>query len=655
MNEFKDSLSIGIILRGKSYNYKIIEVLGQGSFGITYLATIDDGNMKKLGSDVRVTIKEFFMEKINGREQNSVTIGSQQGLYGEYKDKFLREANNLAKMNHSHIVRVLETFEANNTVYYSMEYLDGGSLDNYIASKSNLSENEAIVFTKEIGGAVDYMHQHKMLHLDLKPANIMLRSTGEVVLIDFGLSKQYDKDGEPESSTKVGGGTPGYAPIEQTNYRDGKEFPVTMDIYALGGTMFKMLTGHKPPEASEILNDGFPEGELIANGVSQQTIDIIKVAMSPLKKDRYQSVADMVAELKDVIASNNAGADVAETAKVHIIDDSKTGTVILSPRSTLIEFSFEDKSDKPKEYKRYNIKISPQKLYVVTETNTAEKNEQSFFFSETQFFNFLQSVNELKLQVVNGHSSSFSNNNCAVLLKGYENDKLFVNAASDGSGRFLLTGNNEKLKEIVEKTANIKFHKPKSNKEKDSTLGLVLLVVGIIVALCIAFAVNKGFSTAAYVSPDCPDENHPHFRDLGLPSGTKWACQNIADSVDIEDAMSLESDEYRLPTIKEFEELEEYCSKKEDKDQFNLGAWYTGPNGARIYFHEAWLDTGIRMSIGENGIEHKDTGKGLTLVQCRYWALNEEDSTSLYYWGTESSSSMALHKAEKFCIRPVAK
>ena len=643
-----DGLSAGTILRGKSYNYRIVEVLGQGSFGITYLAAIEDENMKKLGSDVRVTIKEFFMEKINGREQSIVTIGTQQGLYSEYKEKFLREANNLAKMNHPHIVRVLETFEANNTVYYSMEYLDGGSLDKYIAGKSNLPENEVVAFSKEIGGALYYMHQHKMLHLDLKPANVMLRSNGEVVLIDFGLSKQYNEDGEPESSTKVGGGTPGYAPIEQASYHEGKDFPVTMDVYALGGTMFKMLTGHRPPEASEILNDGFPVAELIGNDVSQQMIDIVKKAMSPLKKNRYQSVEDMVKVMPVV--------DDVKLEGGQVIDQSKAGIISIHETTTLIEFSFIDNSASPKEYKRYDVKITPQMLYVKTETTDAECKEQSFFFSETLFADTIHSINKLQLQAVNRQNSYTLNDYLVVTLKAYKGDKLAVNASSDGNAKWLLTGNIDGLKNIVDKTAKINYQRLKKKTETGSLLELLMLVAGVLVTLCIALTLGKKTSTATYVSPDCPDEKHPHFRDLGLPSGTKWACQNIADSVDIEDAIDLESDDYRLPTIQEFEELEEYCSKKEDKDQFNLGTWYTGPNGARIYFHEAWLDTGIRMSIGENGlIKNTNTGTGTTLVQYRYWALNEEDLTSLYYWGAESHSSMAQHTTCKYCIRPVAK
>ena len=150
------------------------------------------------------------------------------------------------------------SFEDNNTIYYVMEYIDGDSLDDYIAKKNGIKEVKAIEIVKEIGCCNLFHSQDKMLHLDLKPKNMMRKESGDVLLIDFGLSKQYDEKGEPESSTKVGAGTPGYAPIEQASYRDGKGFPVTMDVYALGGTLFKMLTRVRPPEASDILNDGFP-------------------------------------------------------------------------------------------------------------------------------------------------------------------------------------------------------------------------------------------------------------------------------------------------------------------------------------------------------------------------------------------------------------
>ena len=257
------------------------------------------GALGTIDANIKVAIKEFFMRDINGRSDATVTSGSKGGIYDEYKRKFTREALNLSKLQHPNIIKVIESFEANNTMYYVMEYIGGGSLDDYIAKNNGLKEDEAIRIIKQIGTALSFMHDNKMLHLDLKPSNIMMKESGEVVLIDFGLSKQYDEKGEPESSTKVGAGTPGYAPIEQANYREGKGFPVTMDVYALGATMFKMLTGIRPPEASDILNDGFPLYELQEHQVSERTSASIAKAMAPTKKDRYNSVENFIKSFEE--------------------------------------------------------------------------------------------------------------------------------------------------------------------------------------------------------------------------------------------------------------------------------------------------------------------------------------------------------------------
>ena len=292
------ALPKGTILHGKSFVYQIDNVLGQGSFGITYLASIKiNGALGSIDVNVKVTVKEFFMANFNGRQGCTVTSGSQDGMYGYYKHKFTQEAINLSKLHHPNIVNVLEAFEENNTVYYAMEYIDGGSLDKKIEQNQRLSEKQCMELTKQIGSAVSFMHDNMMLHLDLKPSNIMLKQNGDAVLIDFGLSKQYTENGEPETLTKVGGGTPGYAPLEQISYRDGKGFPVTMDVYALGGTMYKMLTGVRPPEASDILEDGFPLHELTNRNVSEHTAVVIAKAMMPKRSERYQSVMDMINDL----------------------------------------------------------------------------------------------------------------------------------------------------------------------------------------------------------------------------------------------------------------------------------------------------------------------------------------------------------------------
>lgn len=288
------------LLHGRSYDYKIVKTLGQGSFGITYLAAVQmRGELGYIDATVYVAIKEFFMHEINGREGTSVTSGNKIGVYDKYKGKFIKEAINLSRLHHNNIIRVVEAFEANNTVYYAMEYVDGGSLDDLIKTSNGISETETLKYAIQIGDALRFMHSKNMLHLDLKPSNVMLHN-GKAILIDFGLSKQFDEDGNPESSTTIGGGTAGYAPLEQTNYKgelkDG--LPVTMDVYAFGATMFKMLTGYKPPVASDILNEGFPSDDLSTKGVSQKLIDIISKSMEPLRKNRFQSVEEVLKQIE---------------------------------------------------------------------------------------------------------------------------------------------------------------------------------------------------------------------------------------------------------------------------------------------------------------------------------------------------------------------
>lgn len=303
-NNTTTSLAIGTILHGEAYDYKIMDVLGQGTFGITYKAKVEmKGALGRLDSNMYVAVKEFFMKEVNGRENSSVTSGSTSngGLFYYYRDKFEREARNLSTLSHPNIVKVLEAFHANGTTYYSMEYIDGISLDKKIAQspQGRIPLTEAIETLKQISAAIAFMHSRNMLHLDVKPGNVMMRKDGTAVLIDFGLSKQYTSDGEPESSTKVGAGTPGYAPIEQASYHEGNGFPTMMDVYALGGTLFKMLTGQRPPEASEILNEGFPTDSLRQLFIPDNIVNSISKAMAPLKKDRWQTVDEFVKHLDE--------------------------------------------------------------------------------------------------------------------------------------------------------------------------------------------------------------------------------------------------------------------------------------------------------------------------------------------------------------------
>ena len=281
--------------------YKIVKTLGRGSFGITYLATTKvalSGGLGKMDVTVDVAIKEFFMEEFNSRSIDGSSVdGTSASLVKNYRKKFQREAENLGKLKHPNIVKVLEVFDENNTTYYAMEYVEGESLDDYIKSKGRIPESEVLIQLQEIGAALKHMHNHKMLHLDLKPKNIMRNKEGHLLLIDFGLSKQYDQNGEPESSTTLGLGTPGYAPIEQTNYKQDGSFPATLDIYAFGASIYKMLTGSTPPHASDILSEGFPDDLFVKLRISEATTSMVRKAMSPIKKQRYQTISELLGEV----------------------------------------------------------------------------------------------------------------------------------------------------------------------------------------------------------------------------------------------------------------------------------------------------------------------------------------------------------------------
>lgn len=293
------------MLHGGAYDYVIMRVLGQGTFGITYLAKVRmTGRLGSLDSEMLVCVKEFFMRDFNGRSELTVTTGSKEGSFSYYKERFTKEARSLSKLEHPGIVRVVDLFEGNNTAYYVMEYLDGGSLDKLISDKKGLSLAEALPLIRQIAEALDYMHSKRMLHLDLKPLNVMLDKAGKTVLIDFGLAKQFNENGEPESNTSIGQGTPGYAPIEQATYKHGDGFPTTIDIYALGATFYKMLSGHRPPNASDIFNEGFECVDFSAPAFTSQVTEVIQRAMSPKKKARYQTAKEFLAALRTINADD---------------------------------------------------------------------------------------------------------------------------------------------------------------------------------------------------------------------------------------------------------------------------------------------------------------------------------------------------------------
>lgn len=277
--------------------YRIEKVLGQGGFGITYLAI--QGGLERT-----VAIKEFFMREACYRASDSrgVTLGTEgnRETVDRYRQRFLKEARSIARLNHPHIVRIIDVFEENGTAYYVMEYVAGGSLSDRVGRQGALSESEATRYIRQVADALTYIHTQRMTHLDVKPANIMLTDKDEVVLIDFGLAKQYDSaTGHQTSSTPVGI-SEGYAPLEQYMQGGVGEFSPETDIYALGATYYKLLTGQTPPSASSVNEDGLPLEPLKSRGVTPQVITAITHAMEGRRRDRPKTVAEFLAEFDGV-------------------------------------------------------------------------------------------------------------------------------------------------------------------------------------------------------------------------------------------------------------------------------------------------------------------------------------------------------------------
>ena len=228
-----------------------------------------------------------------GTEGNRETVD-------RYRQKFLKEARSIARLNHPHIVRIIDVFEENGTAYYVMEYVAGGSLSDRVGRQGALSESEATRYIRQVADALTYIHTQRMTHLDVKPANIMLTDKDEVVLIDFGLAKQYDSaTGHQTSSTPVGI-SEGYAPLEQYMQGGVGEFSPETDIYALGATYYKLLTGQTPPSASSVNEDGLPLEPLKSRGVTPQVITAITHAMEGRRRDRPKTVAEFLAEFDGV-------------------------------------------------------------------------------------------------------------------------------------------------------------------------------------------------------------------------------------------------------------------------------------------------------------------------------------------------------------------
>jgi serine/threonine protein kinase len=276
------SLPIGYSLAG----YQLEDVLGQGGFGITYLAVDISLNNK-------VAIKEYYPREFAVRDRTRTihAAGSKddQDTFSWGLKRFLEEARILAKFDHPSIIPVRRFFEANGTAYLVMEYCDGKPLDDFLKRYGTLTAAQIERFLPPLLDALEQLHGAMILHRDIKPANIFIRDNSIPVLIDFGAARQK-MAGHSRSVTSLA--TPGYAAFEQYSTH-GKQGPWT-DIYGLGATLYRAMTGIKPQDSPDrILEDRLEPVSIKAAGkYPENLLAAVDAAIAVKPAQRPQRVSE---------------------------------------------------------------------------------------------------------------------------------------------------------------------------------------------------------------------------------------------------------------------------------------------------------------------------------------------------------------------------
>ena len=288
------SLALKVGTQLQNGRYTISRILGQGGFGITYEATL--ANLKK-----RVAVKEYFLNGVCGRGEDEkaviVPLENNREIYERQRLKFHNEADRLANLSNPHLVSVHDLFEENGTSYYVMDFIKGDSLSKIIEqSPTPLAEKDVMYILDQMLDALQCIHSEAppLCHLDIKPANIMIDDKGHAVLIDFGASK-YATTGEGSVSLSSVIYTPSFAPVEQLSGNRKSMGPWT-DFYALGATLYAMLTLKKPAEPSDILVDKTQEKAHalpFPPSVSPRLRQLILWMMAFDKSDRPHSVDEI--------------------------------------------------------------------------------------------------------------------------------------------------------------------------------------------------------------------------------------------------------------------------------------------------------------------------------------------------------------------------
>ena len=297
-------LKPGTILQGR---YLIGKAIGQGGFGITYIGM--DLRLK-----MRLAIKEYYPNGISNRNiasASTVSITSSEDVYRHGKDRFLLEAQNLARFKgEPGIVGVLNHFEENNTAYIVMDYIDGITLKKWVETKASFEADTCFEMMKPIMDVLEQMHSQSIIHRDISPDNIMKTPKGRLILLDFGAAREVSGDKSISVMLK-----PCYAPYEQY-YDTGKQGPWT-DIYALCATMYFCMTGERPnPSPERMIEDHLKRPSELGVEISGAQESALLRGMAPRAGERYQSIPELKRALFDnekTQIKNDPGKDKGQT------------------------------------------------------------------------------------------------------------------------------------------------------------------------------------------------------------------------------------------------------------------------------------------------------------------------------------------------------
>ncbi|TFG71262.1 MAG: serine/threonine protein kinase [Anaerolineales bacterium] len=260
--------------------YRIVEHLAEGGMGAVYRAW-----------DLRLKISVALKEMVP-------LAGQAPNLLSKLREQFSQEATILAKLSHPNLVRVGDFFQDNDNSYLVMDYVEGENLAELIQTEGAIPETQMIEWTKQLLDALIYCHQKGVVHRDIKPQNVNIRSDGRAILVDFGLVKLWNPD-DPRTKTVMRGmGTPEYAPPEQYDTAMGHTDPRS-DLYSLGACLYHALTGQAPPTATQRIAglQPFQPPRKLNHLISDNVESVIMRAMELQVDRRFPDASTMLAGL----------------------------------------------------------------------------------------------------------------------------------------------------------------------------------------------------------------------------------------------------------------------------------------------------------------------------------------------------------------------